>query len=65
MSDPWQPQPDSDGNLTPEGAIFQALGTASVCWTLPPDSQFDSGQAEAVGDGLIAYLREHPLSGAA
>ena len=36
--------------------IFQALGAASVCWD--DDRVFESEQAKAIGDSVVAYLRD-------
>jgi hypothetical protein len=36
--------------------IFQALGAASVCWD--DDRVFESERAAAIGDSVVAYLRE-------
>ena len=57
--DPWVPQFGDEGpNL--EGAVFQALGAASVCWeNMSGTGVFDSTKAEWVGEGLLKYIREN------
>ena len=72
----WKPNFGSDGsaaiypghevNADPidwaQSAVFQALGSASMCWDSPEKAGvFHSDEAKAIGDGLIAFLREHPL----
>jgi hypothetical protein len=55
----WSPQPDSDGNLTVEEAVGQALGTASMCWIGGTGSlEFDSFQAAKVHVGIMAFLAD-------
>lgn len=39
------------------GAICQALGAASVCWTLPPEGVFDSERALHIAETLHERLR--------
>lgn len=49
-------RPDYTG-LTVREAVFQALGAASVAWQpRPSDEVFDSTQAEAIGEALLARL---------
>lgn len=44
-----------------ERAVFQALGAASVAWVKQDGMEvFDSAQATAIGQMLIAYIRDHP-----
>lgn len=59
--------PDRPGGLdqvllqanTLEELVFQALGAASVCWETPEGAGvFDSTRAKAVGDELVARIRE-------
>ena len=40
-----------------EQAVAQAIGAASMCWTEPPTSEFDSEGASDVVDALLHYLR--------
>lgn len=47
---------EEDGSLSPESAIFQALGAASMCWSLTPRGIFESEQAKAIGEALIKEL---------
>lgn len=56
-------QPEHDGSLPLETAVFQALGAASVCWD-PMDGTgvFQSEQAKSIGDALVAYVRDHAHS---
>jgi hypothetical protein len=53
-------QPDHDGSLPLESAIFQALGAASMCWDPPPAGVFDSTRAKEIGETLLAELRKRP-----
>ena len=59
MSEPWTPDPDSNGTPADvSSAIFQALGAASVCWEKIEDAGiFDSTRAEWIGEGLLSYLQ--------
>lgn len=50
--------PDEDGNLSLESAVFQALGTASVCWSEAPTGVFDSVRTKEIGDALIEVIKE-------
>lgn len=36
--------------------VFEALGTASMCWDSVPSGVFDSVQAEKIGQWLLASL---------
>lgn len=48
---------EEDGSLSPESAVFQAIGAASVCWeSMTGAGLFDSGRAEEIGDALIEEL---------
>ena len=48
---------DFDGQLTLASAVFQALGSASVCWEKPEGAGvFDSTRAREVGDALVELL---------
>jgi hypothetical protein len=61
-------QPEHDGSLPLATAVFQALGAASACWdNLEGAGVFESERARAVGDALLAFLREQerPLLGLA
>jgi hypothetical protein len=53
-----QPYTFDYGDAEPsiESAVFQALGTASVCWSEFPQGVFDSDQAMAVGEALLAEI---------
>ncbi len=54
----WEPMQTNEEAVTPEEAIGQALGSASMCWDPKPSSQvFDSQKCEDVLDGLMHYLR--------
>lgn len=50
---------DDDGspNMV-EGAVFQALGYASLCWSELPTGVFDSDAAKQCGDTLVNYLND-------
>jgi hypothetical protein len=49
--------PESDGSLSLESAVFQALGFASMCWSGSPRGVFQSDQAKAAGDVLVEFIR--------
>lgn len=38
--------------------VFQALGTASMCWDPKPTGIFDSATAGEVGEALLAALEK-------
>jgi hypothetical protein len=41
-----------------ETIVFESLGEASTCWIPPPSDQvFDSRQATAIGEELLAEIR--------
>lgn len=52
-------QPNHDGSLSLEDAVFQALGAASVCWD-PMDGTgvFRSDIAKEIGEVLLAKIEE-------
>lgn len=60
---------DEDGTISVEGAIFQALGAASMCWeSMDGTGVFQSDRAKEIGDALVAKIREdmhHPYLGLA
>ena len=59
MTEPWTPDYGSEGP-TIEGAVFQALGSASVCWeNMSGTGVFQSEEAKRIGDGLLAIIAEH------
>lgn len=44
--------------LTLEGAVFQALGAASVCWSsINKAGVFDSYRAKIIGETLIEFFK--------
>jgi hypothetical protein len=50
-------QPEHDGTLSLESAVFQALGAASVCWeNMSGTGVFQSERAKAIGDALLAEI---------
>lgn len=56
-------QPEHDGSLPLETAVFQALGAASVCWdSMDGTGVFQSDRAKEIGDTLVAYVKEHAHS---
>lgn len=59
MADKWKPETDSEGEpVLPEAAIFQAVGSASMCWeSVEKAGVFDSDQAKVIAEGLIDYLQ--------
>lgn len=56
MTEPWTPIFGEDEEPNLRAAVFQALGTASLCWSPPPTGQFDTEQAIWVGEGLLRYI---------
>lgn len=54
----WEPNFGDEGpNLS--GAVYQALGAASMCWLPRPSDQiFDTEQATDIAEGLLGWLRE-------
>lgn len=60
MSD-FEFQPEHDGSLSLEAAVFQALGRASVCWeSMDGTGVFDATTAKEVGDKLVAFIQPRP-----
>jgi len=61
MDEPRKPfafQPEDDGSLPIETAVFQALGAASTCWeSLEGTGVFDSERAKEIGDALLHVIR--------
>lgn len=56
--EPFEFQPNHDGTLPLEVAVFQALGAASACWdNLRGAGVFNSTRAKEIGDKLLAHLR--------
>lgn len=61
----WAPEIRGEDGPDPVSAVYQAIGAASMCWeSMAGTGVFDDGQAHAIAEGLVAYLRENPLSGA-
>ena len=57
MAKTFEFQPDEDGSLSPQAAIYQAVGAASMCWEdLSGAGVFDDAQARAIADALIDVL---------
>lgn len=54
MTEKWKPS--NAASLTE--AVFQALGTASMCWDPKPTGVFDSMEAKRVGEGLMEWIEE-------
>lgn len=49
---------DSEGQLTLDSAVYQALGAASACWdNLEGAGEFQSDRCKEVGDKLLALIR--------
>jgi Flp pilus assembly pilin Flp len=65
MIDPYTFYREEDGSLPIENAVFQALGAASVCWSVAPSGIFDETDALAVGHTLLAEIAEHEAEVAA
>jgi len=65
----WEPAKEIDEltgehtiDASPVSAVFQAVGSASTCWSdMSGTGVFDEQRAIDVANGLIEYLREHPL----
>jgi hypothetical protein len=50
---------EADGTVSPESAVFQALGFASLCWEdMSGAGVFQSDKAKEAGDALVAYFHE-------
>lgn len=60
-----QEGPEAPGEGDPLATlVYEALGTASVCWDPKPEGVFQSEQAEAVGKALLADLQPHLVTDA-
>jgi hypothetical protein len=52
-------QPDEDGSISLESAVFQALGAASMCWeNLSRTGIFQAERAREIGDALLERIKE-------
>lgn len=49
-------QREEDGSLSATSAVYQALGAASTCWTLPPRGIFKSEEAAEIAEALFGEL---------
>lgn len=48
---------DHDGSLSLEAAVFQAMGTASVCWEKPEGAgEFQEDKCHEVGMALLEFI---------
>ena len=60
MSDTRQPfafQPEQDGTLAVESAVFQAIGAASVCWeNMEGTGIFESDRAKKIAEALLSVI---------
>jgi predicted Rdx family selenoprotein len=55
----WVPDFRSEDESSVQSAVFQALGTASVCWeTLAGAGVFDSTRCQDVGYGLVGWIHD-------
>lgn len=54
----WVPEYDRvDIAPSRESAVFQALGSASMCWEkVDKAGVFDSAKVKEIGDGLVLFL---------
>lgn len=43
---------------TIDSVLFQAMGAASMCWSVPPKGIFDSTTARQIGDEAIERINE-------
>jgi hypothetical protein len=62
--EPFAFRPQDFGSAGPslEGAVFLALGAASVCWENPGGAgAFDATRAEEIGHALLSFIRENTL----
>jgi hypothetical protein len=58
-TEPWIPNISPDDAIDPvENAIYQAIGTGSMCWTPRPSGVFDDAKARWTAEGLIAFIKE-------
>jgi hypothetical protein len=56
---------ESDGTLTLDSAVFQAIGAASMSWIGGTgNAEFDSAWAEEVGRALIRFILDRENSAA-
>lgn len=56
---PFDFQPEEDGTLSLETAVFQAIGAASMCWeTLRGAGEFQSVRAKLIGEALMRKIHE-------
>lgn len=50
---------EDDGGLSPESAVFQALGAASTCWdSMKEAGEFHSTRCKLIGETLLAELTQ-------
>lgn len=55
----WSP----DRAETVEQAVFQAVGSASMCWeSVSRAGVFDSSRAKQIADGLVVWLKRHGVA---
>jgi len=46
--------------LTPQEAVFQAIGAGSTCWeNMSGTGVFQSDEAKSIGDDLLEYIEEY------
>lgn len=38
--------------------VFQAIGEASMCWSKLPQGKFDDARAKAIGERLLADIKD-------
>lgn len=57
---PFAFQPDSEGELTLQAAVYQAIGAASVCWEhMTGTGIYDDGRAVEIAEALLERIRAH------
>lgn len=57
--EPWNPSAQPEEVITLSGAVGQALGTASMCWSdVSRAGTFQDGKALWVHEGLVAWLSD-------
>jgi hypothetical protein len=62
--EPFAFRPQDFGSAGPsvEGAVFLAVGAASMCWDETPKGIFDSTRAKEIGDALVEFIRANTVA---
>lgn len=57
----WTPNFSEGEQPNIEGAVYQALGAASMCWEdMSQTGVFQSDEATRIAEGLLKFIAEHP-----